>query len=215
VQVDYKKLFYSNPEAALTIPITLRSGYGVLPMGMALAVNLSAVTDGKYVPYTPTSFTGAEVDPGRAFLVADSGTSSNLLYITLDDSYKFAVGDDVIIDDNVTAAENLGKITAIDRTTDPSRAKITTTTNYGGTSFTVARKAHIKIEAGDSSNNYSDCVGILMKAVDTGTGVNAKGAVAQIVLSNALLYNGMLVNVDAAARTDISASVKGQYLLLK
>lgn len=215
VQTDYKKLFYSSPEAALTIPITLRAGYGLLPVGMALAANLSAVTDGKYLPYTPTSFTGAEVDPGRAFLVADSGTASNLLYVTIADSYKFAVGDDVIIDDNVTAAENLGKITAIDRTTDPSRAKITVTTNYGGTSFTVARKAHIKIEAGDSSNNYSDCVGILQKAVDTGTGSDAKGAVAQIILSNAILYNGMLVNMDAAARTDISASVKSQFLILK
>jgi len=215
VQTDYKKLFYSSPEAALTIPITLRAGYGLLPIGTALAVNLSASSDGKYLPYSPTLFTAGAFDPARAYLLQATGGAVGTVYITIADSYKFAVGDDIIIDDNVTAAENLGKITAIDRTTSPVQAAITFTTNTGGTSFTTARLAHIKVEAGDNTNGYSDCVGILQKAVDTGTGSDAKGAVAQIILSNAILYNGMLTNVDAAARTDISASVKSQFLILK
>jgi hypothetical protein len=71
------------------------------------------------------------------------------------------------------------------------------------------------VEKGDNSNNYSDCVGILEKSVDTGTGSSAKGAVATMIISNAVLYNGMLTEVDAAARTDLSASVIGQFLIIK
>jgi hypothetical protein len=115
----------------------------------------------------------------------------------------------------VTAAENLGKITAIDRTTYPHMAVMTTTVAIGGTAFTVARKAHVKVEAGDSSNNYSDAVGILAVSVDTGTGVNAQGAVAPIILSNAQLYEGMLTNLDAAAKVDIGGASFGRFYILK
>jgi hypothetical protein len=214
VQSDYKKLYFSEPEAALKVQITLQAGYGVLPQGQALCKNLSAAGGkGKFLPYNPTTIGSS--DKGRAYLVANSGTTDNYVYVSMNDSYKFAVGDDLIIDDNVTAAENKGAITAIDRTSESHRAKITFTTNIGGTAFTTARLACVFVEKGDSSNNYSDCVGILEKTVDTGTGSSAKGAVATMILSNALLYNGMLTEVDAAARTDISASVFGQYLLIK
>jgi hypothetical protein len=217
VQKDYKNIYFSRPEMALVVDIAIQAGYGLLEAGTVLAKNLSAAAAryGKYVPYTPTLFTGLEVDPGRAYLVTASGTTASVLYVTIEDSYKFAVGDDVIIDDNVTAAENLGAITAIDRTTYPHMAAITVTTATGGTSFTVARKAHIKVEAGDSSNNYSDAVAILAKSVDTGSGVNAQGAVSPIILSNAILYEGMLVNLDSAAKTDLGVTSFGQYAVLK
>lgn len=220
VQDDYRALYYSDPMAALKVPVTIQSGYGLLKLGTALALNKSAGTAGgrdQLVPYNPTSFTGSasEKHPGRAYLVQDSGTTATALYVSMDDSYKFKVGDDVIINDNTTTAENLGAITAIDRTTYGHMAKITVTTATGGTSFTVARFAHIFVEAGDNTNNYSDCVGILEKSVDTGTGVNAKGAVATLILGNAVLYEGLLTNVDAAAKTDISASSFGQYMYMR
>lgn len=216
VQKDYKNIYFSRPEIALVVDVTLQAGYGLIEAGTVLAKNLSAAGGaGKYLPYCPTTFTGAEVDPGRAYLVAAGANGTALLYVTIDDSYKFVVGDDVIIDDNVTAAENLGKITAIDRTTYPHMAVLTSTTNIGGTAFTVARKAHIKVEAGDNTNGYSDAVAILAKSVDTGIGVNAQGAVAPVILSNAVLYAGMLVNFDAAAKTDLGASTFGQYAVLK
>jgi hypothetical protein len=217
VQKDYKNIYYSRPEIALVTDIALQAGYGLLEAGTVLAKNLSAATSryGKHVPYTPTLFTGAEVDPGRAFLVTASGTTATVLYVTLADSYKFAVGDDVIIDDNVTAAENLGAITAIDRTTYPQMAAITVTTATGGTSFTTARKAHIKVEAGNSSNNYSDAVAILAKSVDTGSGENAQGALAPVLISNAMLYTGMLTNLDAAAIVDLGCVAFGRFTVLK
>ena len=210
-QQDYKTLFYSNPEAALFLPVTLQAGYGVLKAGTAISKNDSAAGNiGKYIPYDPTAtITGAEEAPGRAYLVQNSGTTATELYVTLDDSYKFAVGDDVMIVDDTTAAENLSAITAIDRTTYTHMAKITVTVATGGTSFTTARFAYITPEG------YDTCDGILMKSVDTGTGEDAQGALGTLLISNAILYNGMLLNVDSNARTDLSASVNGQYLVVK
>ena len=50
-QSDYKTLFYSEPEAALQVPITISAGWGVLQMGTALSKNDSAAGNvGKYLP---------------------------------------------------------------------------------------------------------------------------------------------------------------------
>ena len=216
VQKDYKRLYYSNPEAALKVPITVQAGYGLLEQGTAMAINKSAGGNaGLLLPYNPTAFTGAENQPGRSFLVADGANGGALVYVSQDDSYKFKVGDDLIINDDTTAAENLGAITAIDRDSDVSRAKITATTNIGGTSFTVARKANVSVEGGDNTNAWSDCVGLLEKSVHCGTGVRAAGAVATLIIGNAVLYDGLLTNLDAAAKTDISMSTFGQFVYMK
>lgn len=220
VQEDPTVLYYSDHVASLKVPVTIQSGYGELKKGTVLALNKSALTTGgrdQLVPYNPTSFTGSasENHPGRAYLVTNSGTVDAFVYVSMDDSYKFKVGDDLIINDNTTAAENLGAITAIDRTSEGHRAKITFTTVIGGTAFTTARYAYVCVEAGDSSNNYSDAVGILEKTVDTGTGVNAKGALAPMILGNCVLYEGLLTNLDSAAKTDMSMSSFGQYAYMK
>lgn len=215
-QVDYKRLFYSEELAALRVPIQIQAGYGVLQAGTAIAQNLSAAGNvGKHVPYNPTSFTGAEDHPGRAYLVADSVALASTVNVSLNDSYKFAVGDDIIINDNTTTAENLGAITDIDRDTYATYAVITFTTAIGGTGFTTARFAYIAVEAGDNTNNYSDCVGILEKSVDTGIGVNAAGAGAPLLLGNVVLYTGMLTNLDAAALTDLSGATFGNYTYIR
>jgi hypothetical protein len=147
--------------------------------------------------------------------VSNTGTTDKFVYVTKDDAYKFAVGDDLIINDDTTAAENLGAITAIDNDTWVHMAKITFTTAIGGTAFTTARFANVYVEAGTSGNNYSDCVGILQKSVDTGVGEHAKGAVASVILSGCLLYEGMLTNVDSAAKTDLTATSFGEFLMIK
>ena len=220
VQKDYKQLYYSDPNAALKVPVTLQSGYGLIEQGTAMSKNTSAGSVGgkdQLLPYNPTTFTGAEDHPGRAYLVADSGTADAFVYMTQDDSYKFKVGDDVIINDDTTAVENVGAVTAIDRSTDLHRAKVTFTTNIGGVAYTAARKAYLAVEAAaTSANNWSDCVGIMEKSVDTGTGVNSQGAVATLILGNAVLYSGLLTNFDAAAKTDLStATTFGQYVYIR
>jgi len=215
-QEDLRSLYYSDPMAALKVPVTLKAGYGVLSKGAALALDLSAGSSGLLVPYSPTTFaaSASEYITGRAYLVADVGASANVIYVGKDDGYKFAVGDDLIINDNATAAENLGAITAIDTTTYSHMTKITVTTNTSGT-FETSAYGYVIVEAGTAGNNYSDCVGILEKSVDTGVGSKAKGAVATMILGNCVLYEGVLLNMDAAAKTDISAASFGQYLYIR
>jgi len=211
----YKRLYYSNPDHALKVPVTLQAGYGELDAGTVLAENISAAGNkGKLVPYNATTFSASIASSGRAFLLESPAAAQKVVTVTLEDSYKFAVGDDLIINDNTVAAENLGAITAIDTTTYINKATITGTTNISG-AFTVAHVAYVAVEAGDSSNNFSDAVGILEAAVDTGNGSDARDALGVVILSNAMLYEGLLIYSDAAAKTDLSAASKGQYLIMK
>ena len=220
-QTDYKTIFHSEPHLALRKSVALCAGYGLIPAGHPIAkVTGDGGSKNKYIPYNPTTISSAVTaagQPGRAFLVQDA-TASAIVYVTMDDSYKFVVGDQIYCADNNTktsSATDMGVITAIDRTTYSHMAAITAT-NALATDFTVAQSACIFLEAGaDNSNTWSDAVGILELAVDTGVGEHAKGGLGTIVLSHAMLYNGMCDNVDAAARTDLSASVDGQYLIIK
>lgn len=214
---NYKRLFYSSPVNALMRDVSIQAGYGVLRAGTPLALNVSAAGNvGKYVPYAQTTPDSSADEQKSAFLVQDA--SGTTLYVTMDDSYKFSVGDDIIIYDantKTTSAENLGAITAIDRTTYKHMAVITVTVSVSG-SFTIAQSAAIHVECGaDNTNGYSDCAGILANTVDTGTGEKAKGAVAPMVLSNAILYEGCCEGLDAAAKTDISATSNGNLLVIK
>jgi len=210
-QEDYKKLYYSDPDAALKIPITIAPGFGVLKMGTVLSRNTSATTAGNFVPYDPTaSILGTENAPGRSYLVADQTSGQATCNVTIPDSYRFAVGDDILIidSDGEVNLDNGGAITAIDRTTYTSYAVITFTTATGDT-FTTAKFAYACLEGSVTA------VGILEKSVDTGTGLNSKGAVATLIIGNCVLYAGMLLNLDSNAQTDISASTIGQYAYIR
>ena len=218
-QTDYGTLYQSKSEASLKLKGTMQAGYGVLKAGQLMARNLSAAGGvGKYVPYNPTLITGAEVAPGRAYLVSNTHATTPVVNVTIEDSYKFEVGDELCIADSsldLTDAENLGAIITIDRTTYTSYAVITATTNIGGVAFNASEYAYVCVEAGTDANGYSDCVGVLEISVDTGTGSTAAGALAPVIVSNAILYNGMIVGNDAAARTDIGATVVGNNFILK
>ena len=215
---DFPKLLYSDLRAAMTVPVTVRAGYGQLPIGTLLSRN---AVDGKYFPYDPYnasdksgSVTGAEYAPGRAYLVVDSGTTSTTLYVTNDDSYKFVVGDNVHICDDTTTKEDLGAITDITRGTN-GRATITVTTQTGGASFTVARFAFIAIEGFDTAT------GLLMKSVDTGEGSLAKGANAELLVGSAVIYGGYVKNNDASelaiggSSSDLPGADYGQLIYIR
>jgi hypothetical protein len=215
---EYKRLWYSNPNNALMRDITLAAGYGVLRAGTALALNVSAGGNkGKYVPYCPTiPDSGDPTQKGNAFILQD-GAANAYAYVTLADSYKFVVGDDLIAYETgmeTTNAVEMGAITAIDRTTYVHMAVITATSNMG-TSIDVADSGAVHVECGaDSSNGFSDCAGILANTVDTGIGEHAQGALAPMILSNAILYN-VCEGLDAAALVDISGAVNGNLLVIK
>lgn len=209
-QVDYQHLFYSDENTCLQLPVTLKKGYGVIEVGSALAENTSASsTDkGKYIPYDPhATITGAEDAPARAYLVSNHGTGTNSIVVSMEDSYKFIVGDDLLLQGSGEAVENVGAITAIDRTTHSHIATITFTT-VSGKNYTTANFAYASVEGCQTA------VGILKASRNTGEGSDSDGALGNLVIGNALLYTGMLKNVDTNARTDISATQISQYTKL-
>jgi len=209
---DYKALFFSEPMAALKIPITLRSGYGVVNQGTLMAECTPAGTGtGYYIPYNPTTFATQEGPFGKAWVVATPADEA--IVIAMEDSYKFAVGDSVILNATGVTKEDMGAIISIDRTSSPVTATLNVTATVSS-SFTVALQGYVAVEAGIEANNYSDAVGILDKDVDTGTGVNAKGANATLIVKNAILYTSALANIDGAARTDLSASELSRFHVL-
>ena len=209
VQEDYKKLYWSEPEAALKIPITIAPGYGVLKMGQAIARNTSAAGNGGlYVPYIEVdNFDGTEIAAGRTYILVD-GADNTTVVVRKEDSYRFVVGDNLFVIDRNTAAEDLGAITAIDRTSHPTRATITTTAN-NPSSMTVSEFAYVYVAGAGA------CVGIQEKSVTAGEGRTAAGANSVMIVSNAIVYKGMLVNLDNTARTAIGATHVGQFTIIK
>ena len=205
---DAKRLFFSEPNASRRIPRTVSAGFGILTHGLILAENLAAGSPnlGKLLPYDPTAVTGKEEAPGRAYLVEDSAGAANEVSVTVSDSYKFVVGDTVRVKDDTTAAEVVGAITAIDNTTYKHKATITFTTALGGTAFTVARFAYIS--HADSVN----AVGILGKSVDTLADVDALDGNTVLIMGNAVLYKGVIVNRDATSLAALNAKIVGPYL---
>jgi len=219
-QADTKRLFYSDPDKALAKPITIPGGYGVIKAGTVMGI-ITESTSRKnyYVPYVFADTTGmiaalaADDARGLAYLVADEGGASADAYVTMDDSYKFAVGDHLQAQDSDYATQtDCGAITAIDRTTYLHMAKITVTNTIGV--LQTSKGASISIQTAAASP-YVKGTGILKASVDTGTGENAKGGQGVLVLKNAMLYVNNLYCYNADALTDLSsASADGKYLIM-
>ena len=150
---------------------------------------------------------------GLAYLVADQGGASTDAYVTMDDSYKFAVGDHLQAQDSDYATQtDCGAISAIDRTTYLHMAKITVANTIGV--LQTSKGASISIQT-KTASPYVEAKGILKAAVDTGTGENAKGGQGVLILKNAMLYVNSLYCYNADALTDLSgASEDGKYLIM-
>lgn len=213
-QTDYQRLYRSKREIALVREITLTPGYGVVPQGAAIGKIQAGDRAGKFAPYNPNP--NAATDPvtwdgARAYLTEDSGTGQTI-YVTIDDSYRFEVDDVIVLDSDGGTPYQL-TISAIDVTTYKNKAAITFTGTVS-VSHTAANNAHICIDT-ENENTYSKAHGILEYAVDTGEGENSVGGLGVLIISNAILYAGLLQNTDAAAITDLSAVADGNYLILK
>ena len=216
-QEELKSLFYSDPNRALAKVITIPAGYGVIKAGAVMGlISESTNRVDQYVPYTGLDSVGNVAAGvanlfGAAFLTADPSTGTEG-QVTLDDSYKFAVGDHLVAGDSDLSNTDLGAITAIDRTTYTHIAAITVTNSFG--SETKAKGAVITIQT-TTASPYVKAVGILKATVDTGTGENAKGAQGVLVIKNAMLYKDLLYNYNADVLTDLSGSVEnGPYLVM-
>lgn len=211
----HKALYYSIREIALIKDKSVQAGYGVLRAGTIMAENISAAGGkGLLVPCATTLFTVGDV--GRAFALVDVGNGTAIISVTMEDSYKFKVGDDLILANNDGGGEykNGGAIKTIDRTTKPHYAIITFTTNVDTVNYTVANACCCYVEAGDATK-LSTAKYILDKDIDTGAGEIAKGAITPVLVSNAILYTNSLVNFDAAAETALGTVDDGQHTILK
>jgi len=115
------------------------------------------------------------------------------------------------------AAEDLGAITAIDRTAvNSTQAKITFTTaitDYAN--FTSTYFGNVYVKGGDSSTPFTKAASIIDADVDAGTGEFAVGALTSVVISNAVLYTASLIGLDAAAIVDLGSVDDGRFTILK
>lgn len=218
-QVDLRALFHSRYEDAHIKSISIPPGYGVVPAGSVMGILTESTNrKGMYVPYVPADegpSAGLTTAIGMAYLTTN-GAASASVYVTMADSYKFAVGDHLAACDSDTyGASNvdLGAITAIDRTTYSHIALITVTNNVT-TEITVANGGAVFIQSATAAP-FIAAAGILAAAADTGTGENSKGASGPLCFGNAVLYKGALYNYDASAKTDLDNNEDGNLIYFK
>ena len=216
-QQELKRLFASNPALAIDLDITIPAGYGVIKAGAIMGkITESTSRIDLYVPYTGLDAVGNVAAGianlfGAAFLTADPSTGTEG-QVTLEDSYKFAVGDHLVAGDSDLSNTDLGAITAIDRTTYTHIAAITVTNSFG--SETKATGAVITIQSATSSP-YVKAEGILKGTVDAGTGENAKGGIGVLTIKHAKLYKDNLYNYNADVLTDLTQAVEnGRFLIM-
>ena len=215
-QEDIKRLFYSDHTIAMLKEITIPAGYGEVKAGAVMGIITESTNRvDQYVPYTGLDSVGNVAAGianlfGAAFLVTDPSTGTTG-YVTMDDSYKFAVGDHLVAGDSDLSNTDLGAITAIDRTTYTHIAAITVTNSFG--SETIAKGGVITIQSA-TSTPYVCGKGILIGTVDAGTGENAEGAQGVIVIKNAMLYKNSLYNYNADVLTDLGGAEDGPYLVI-
>lgn len=207
----YKRLYKSPREIALILDKTLRAGYGVLEIGTVLAIDEN--NNNQLVPYTPDSISTTDVS--RVFLLNDCDTADNF-YVDMRESYKLAVGDNIVLTDSDGAYET-EEIDAIDRTSSDVKAKITLTAATAGT-FEISKDANCYIEASDDgdSNKCSTAAYILDMEVDTGAGARAEGGLGSVLVpaGNAIIYKDALPNIDSTAETSLGLTEDGAYYLV-
>lgn len=214
-------LFHSERRVALLLDKTISPGFGVLRAGTILSKNISSASTGNkglLVPYILDDSTDIN-QVGPSFLTASYATGETVVYVTLSDSYRFKVGDDIVIGRNSGGdweTFNGGAITAIDRTTYANKAKITFTTSEASANYTIANNAACWVECGTGSKLCTASY-VLDQDVDTGEGEDSAGALTSVVVSNAILNIGVMQqeNYDSQAATDLSASTDGNFFILK
>ncbi len=206
-----KRLFHSVRDIALIKDKTIDPGYGVVLAGTAMGVS---TVNGNLVPYVPIGLAAyGTLSVAPALADVPSGVTISVPLSTIK---RFVVGENLIIVHNNAGTQVLhdgGAIVSAVKASEYS-ATITFTTTTGDTDSTVAAFASCYVES-QAATPFSKAVYILDKDTDTGEGEDAKGANVSVVISNAILYTTSLINVDAAALTDLGAITDGQHTILK
>jgi len=225
-----KRLFYSQRDIALILPKTIRGGFGILEAGQVMAKIRNQAdpngdeAQGVLIPYMPVTSDPSSIDhadtPGCCPVLADPNGGTTV-YVDLERSWMFKVGDECILEDNSDSPESC-YITAIDRTTYDYQATLTVGASVSG-NFTPGNKARIFLrqDAGSSTDSSGEELAkaqnkaefILDQTIDTGF-EDQGGALGSVVISNAILYSDSLVNCDTQAETDLGLTEDGQFYIL-
>jgi len=200
-----KKLFFSQREVALLLEKTMRGGYGEVEMGTILAQDSN--TD-SLVPYVEQSSINLN-NVGNATLLNDcngSADSDTTFYLTIEDSYKFAEGDTIVIKD--TGGNEEATIDTIARYEDQHRALITLTASPSS-DYKVSNDANVYLKGADTPVYITDAHNV--------TGVeNNNGGLTSVVVSNAVIYQSGVPNMDANALSSFSDITEdGQFYIIK
>lgn len=89
-----KPLFHSVRDIALILDKTFKAGYGVLKIGTLMS---ECSVTGNLYPY-PQANADENDTNAKAYLVASAGSAATSVYVGIEDSYKFNVADELILD---------------------------------------------------------------------------------------------------------------------
>lgn len=204
-----RPLFHSRRDIALIKDTCIKPGFGLLRAGTILS---ASVTDGLMVPNPEDGGTG-DIDAARPRLLANAVDTESTVVVSEADAAKFRVGDDVVINNNVPAYQDLGPITAIAAAVN-GQVTITVTNSISGATFTTANNAAISHKTAATTPFYAAAC-LLDRDVNTGTAANDPEAPTSVVFGNAMVYTVNLFRLSAKAITDLGAVQHGIHTILK
>lgn len=217
-----KMLFYSDRAVALLVPKTLLGGFGNLEAGTPLAQMYDGDNNkiDKLVPYAPaidwSDLVPAE-DPSRVLLLQDASADATKLYIDAAQVGRFSAEDVIVLAESDGPTYEEAVIDSIDDEYNSVMAEITLTAAITG-SFTTANNGciyHKTDTNSDGNTQMSKAIGILDEDCGTGDAENPTGAHSSMFVSNGILVNTTLINMDSQALTDLGATVDGMYTIIK
>lgn len=146
-----RRFFHSAEALATLFTVMVCGGFGELFAGMILGINRSrGGNKGLFVPYVPNTYTATSptINAGRTFTMGDVADGATTCTIPYDQMTRFKAGDDLIIDDNTTAAENLGAIVSVVATTSYYATITFTNPVTAAAGFLLANQANVYVNTG-------------------------------------------------------------------
>ena len=192
-------------DSTMYASLKMKKGYGLVLAGTVVAED----ANGEFVPYVKTTYSDDVATSPVLVDVVDTATTVTVIEA---ESYKYVVGDVLILGEDTPSYHDGGAITDI--TVTNGQAVITFTNAVSGTDFSVANNAHVYVKTG-TSGKFSTAVTTVDRNVDTGYGADALGGQASAVLSNAMAYEEAFINLDDAAKTALGIVTFGKRAYIK
>ena len=213
-RIKQKQLFISHRDIALMMDYTFKGGYGVLEAGTLMCQKFDDdVASDILIPFALEADDANLSSENPAISMLTSNAASTALEVALVDSYKFAVGDTIVLAEGDTPSYEVLTIAAI--VVNGDRAEIETGA-FTATAFTTANSAHIFVKGDLDAGNTQMCkaIAILDMDLDTGLDINP-GALGNVVVSNCILRKDAMMAYDAQALTDLGAEEKYSRIIIK